>query len=160
MSSEIYNFLQGYTTLPLKINPYYTAAIQWNTNSGRIVWRKKAGGAIKHTGIYLGICQYTGIEYCIHNHPTQGRASIVTASEFAQGQQVNWDITPCSNSPEQIIEYGLSAVVRGIPYRLLSSNCQHLTSTACNNRKESPDLAKWGFLGGIALIGVALIGAR
>jgi hypothetical protein len=134
--------------------------IQLSQDSGKIVWRHKLGGSIKHTGIKLGVCTQTREQFYIHNHPDEGQASIVSAANFGQGKTIYYENEPCVNSPNQVIGVGLNAVIHEVPYRGLSSNCQNLTNGACKNNSYSQDLNK--YLGGVILtlgLGVlALVG--
>ncbi len=158
MKADFYNLRQG-NLLTVYQNGYNNNfEIELNQDSGRIVQRAKFGGAISHTGIYLGKCPNTRVDIYIHNHPTQGKASIVNGNEFAQGMQIFWENTPCSYSPEQIIQRGLDAVAYQLPYKVLSSNCQHLTSVVCTGKKQSRDLDKW--MGAGVLFGAFFFGAK
>jgi len=125
--------------------------IQLSQDSGKIVWRYKLGGFIKHTGIELGVCAHTGEQLYIHNHPDEGQASIVSASDFRQGQTIYYENKSCANNPYQVIVIGLSAVIQQVSYRVMGSNCQNLTTGACNNVSNSPDLNK-------AVYGLAALG--
>jgi deoxycytidylate deaminase len=122
--------------------------IQLNQHSGKIVWRRKLRGSIQHTGIELGRCRQTREQLYIHNHPNQRQASIVSAAEFGQGNPIYYENEPCVNTPLQVIEVGLSAVIQRVPYRVMSSNCQNLTNGACKNVSYSQDLNK--VIGGVA----------
>lgn len=130
--------------------------IQLGQNSGKIVWRRKLGGSIKHTGIELGVCPQTRDQFYIHNHPHEGQASIVSASEFSQGKTINYENEPCVNTSGQVIARGLNAVIQKTPYRVMSSNCQNLTTGACKNVSRSPDLEK-AVVGGFLALGFGLL---
>lgn len=129
--------------------------IQLHQNSGKIVWRRKLRGSIQHTGIELGQCIQTNEQLCIHNHPSQGQASIVSAAEFAQGENIYYENEPCINTPIEVLEIGLNAVIRKVPYRVVGSNCQNLTNGACKNVSYSQDLNK--VLGGVAAVGLGIL---
>lgn len=111
--------------------------LQWQPNTGRIVWRYK--NLVKHTGVLAGNNQ-CGQPMVIHNHPANGRASLVTLEEFAQGKQVRYDDRPCSFPQRIVWQRAIDAVNRRVPYQLLTSNCQHLTSGACHGQQQSEDL--------------------
>ena len=118
--------------------------VQLTKDSGRIVTRNKVGGRIQHTGIWLGKDCSTGQVYVIHNHPFPGYAHITTSEEYAQGQQIRFKQTACVNAPMNVIRIGLNRVLERRKYRLLSENCQTLVNSACNNKRYSEDVAKWG----------------
>lgn len=129
--------------------------IQLSQNSGKIVWRYKLGGSIQHTGIELGRCTQTGEQFYIHNHPDERQASIVSTAEFGQGKTIYYENEPCANTPRQVIEIGLNAVIQKVPYRVVGSNCQNLTNGACKNVSYSQDLNK--VLGGVAAVGLGIL---
>lgn len=61
----------------------------------------------------------------------------------------------CTNKPNEVIRKGLDSVINQVPYKILGSNCQNLTSSACQNKSTSPDADKWigrALLGGIAAL--------
>lgn len=118
--------------------------IQLTKSSGRIVTRNKVGGQIQHTGIWFGRDCSTGQVYIIHNHPFPGYAHITTSEEYAQGQQIRLKQTACINAPIDVIQIGLNRVIERRKYKLLSDNCQTLVNSACNNKRYSEDVAKWG----------------
>jgi deoxycytidylate deaminase len=128
--------------------------IQLSQNAGKIVWRYK-NGFIQHTGIELGQCPQTREQFYIHNHPDEGRASIVSASDFRQGKEIYYENEPCVNTPNEVISMGLNAVIQQVPYRVMSSNCQNLTNGACKNVSYSQDKNK--VLGGIAALGLGFL---
>lgn len=135
--------------------------VRLSENFGKIVWRYKLRGTIKHTGIELGHCMHTGLMLYIHNHPRQGRASIVSAEEFAQRQTVYYENGPCVNTPQQVIEVGLNAVIQRVAYRVAKSNCQNLTNKACKNVSYSQDFNKYAglaavFVGFLTILGIGV----
>ena len=74
------------------------------------------------------MCTQTKKMVYLHNHPKQGKASIVFADEFAQGQKVYYDTGSCVNTPRKVIELGLNSVIRRTRYMFLTENCQNFTN--------------------------------
>lgn len=128
--------------------------VQLTKDSGRIITRNKVGAfkAIQHTGIWLGRNIYTGQDLIIHNHYHYGAAHITSYEDYAQAEDVFFVVGTCANQPIEVVKIGLNQIILGKPYRLVTNNCQILTSTACNNVAHSHDVAKWGG----ALLGAAL----
>lgn len=122
--------------------------VQLTKDSGRIVTRNKVGTfkSIQHTGIWLGKNIYTGQDLIIHNHYHYGAAHVTTYEDYAQSEDVFFVIGTCTNQPTEVVKKGLNQIIIGKPYRLVSNNCQILTSKACNNVAHSPDVTKWGGL--------------
>ena len=129
--------------------------IQLRNDSGKIIERPKyivGNTYVSHTGIMLGTCLNTNNPLVIHNHPSTGNASIVSLDEYSDGQQVNYAEEGCTNPPNLVLESGLDDVFNQRPYKLFSSNCQHLTSKACNNKPRSKDLNTWLGVAGVGLV--------
>lgn len=128
--------------------------VQLDKDSGRIVTRNKVGAfkTIQHTGIWLGRNIYTGQDLIIHNHYHYGAAHITTYGDYAQNEDVFFVVGACINQPIEVVKKGLNQIIIGKSYRLVTNNCQILTSQACNNVPYSHDVAKWGRV----LLGAAL----
>lgn len=132
-----------YSGVSLHLEGGHTHYVNFNNLSGKLVQRKKNAviTTVTHTGIYLGQ-DSDGTNWIIHNHPKHGQACIVTEKEFSQKQSISLVPEACINPPNVVIARGLEHVKRKTPYRLLDSNCQHLTSDACNNKPVSQDLKR------------------
>lgn len=111
--------------------------------------------SVTHTGIYLGTCLNTGEDLFIHSHPRHGKVALGNRQDFCQDRRMWVEETVCANTRNQIVNVGLEHLVNGTAYSLLASNCQHLTSLACNNQAKSKDLQTAGLvLGGLGLLGL------
>ncbi len=128
-----------------------TREVDFLPNSGRIVWRNKVGGGVKHTGIKLGRDQRTGKILYIHNHPLKEKATIVSENEFASGNRIFYQKGSCINPPQEVIAKGLEQVINQTEYRALSSNCQHLANKACMNQNRSQ-----GVEAGLLALGIGI----
>ncbi|CAA6826110.1 MAG: Unknown protein [uncultured Aureispira sp.] len=137
------------------------SVIELNQDSGKIVWTRK--NFIKHTGIVLGICLSSGREFYIHNHPSPGKATVVDTYNFARGNDIYYEKEECINTPNEVIAIGLNAVIKGVKYKLITQNCQHFTSQACENKNKSEGIDTLVALGlsifAVSAIGVAVAAA-
>lgn len=136
--------------------------VQLDENSGKILTRNKVGTfrSIQHTGIYLGKNLKDGQPLVIHNHYHYGSSYISSFDEYRSGEVASWKSGTCTNSPINVIKIGLNQVLRGESYKLITNNCQVMTNTACHNRRNSEDVAKWagGFFG-LLLVATIIKGA-
>lgn len=146
--------------LMLEYNNYHRRSVRLNQNSGTIWGCEKPivyPLSVTHTGIYLGTCTQTGEHLFIHSHPRHGKAVIGNKQDFCQDRPMWVEETACTNSPAQVLGIGLQHVAQQTAYSVLYSNCQHLTSQACNNQAKSKDLQAVGsVVAGVGLLSLFL----
>jgi len=152
------NFLEDYLSSQNQAwNNFYwnqqpTIFLTFTVDAGKMLRRGK-GLTLTHTGVHAGQDQYGRI-MVFHNHPANGRTSVVTLEEFAAGRQVNFTNERCTFDQKTVWERGIEAVRLGSPYHLFFNNCQHTSSDICHGQKKSPDLDFWK---GLLLIGAGVL---
>ena len=77
--------------------------------------------------------------------------------DFANNENVRFSSKSCKNSHLEIIGIGLEAIKSQTKYFILTENCNHLTSNACDSKKQSKSLQNVSIVissiaGSIALI--------
>ncbi len=114
-----------------------------DNNSGKLVYRKKGATIfnVQHTGIYIGKDEW-GRSYIAHSHIDNGQAVLDSVENFSKGYTVYEDNKECVNTPFEIVNKALDAIILGAQYLTLLENCQHFVSDACNNIKESLDVQR------------------
>lgn len=143
------NNYQSYSDgiLELSFSNRETKLIRLTEDSGRIVTRKKVGtiSNLNHPGINVGNEIGTNEIFILHNHYKIFKtAGVSPYSEYAAGEKVNWDNRVCVNNKMLVLQNGLDQAIKREKYHWLTNNCQITVNDACNNKRTSEDVAKWG----------------
>jgi hypothetical protein len=115
-----------------------TYSLDINDNSGKIIYRNKIDSiiGIKHPGIILGNDQW-GTVWVIHNHYKIGKPQIVTLDQFAEDQEVFYDLRPVFYSKEQIVKNAIEHWNSGREYSWLRYNCQQFVNGVTQGKRYS-----------------------
>ena len=129
--------------------------LYFNQNSGRAYYRNKLP-AIKHPGIYIGSDQ-NGIEYFAHNHPFQGKPTLVPGIDFSDGANIFLYPEFATNPPLKVIEIALNRILSAEKYTLMTFNCQDFVNEALISKRKSPAVNNsFGGIFAILLAGLLL----
>ncbi len=153
-----FNFFNSLNQLIIYPNQGFSFEIFIDEFSGRVFYRDKTSFIFKisHTSIRLGKDIYGRVWY-IHTHIETGKAVLATEEEVARGKELFLSDEVCINSPREVINDSLNAVLIGEKYDVFFENCQHLTSSVCLLKKESRDVSKIAVAGVGTVAGGAMI---
>lgn len=135
--TELYNYLNYFD-------------LEFTQDSGAEIARRK-DALFTHTGIILGRNKYSYQTMVFHNHKDTNGPSIVTLSEFENGNQ-SYYTNKISDNRDVVLLRSFKQLETNKDYALVTYNCQDATKLSREGRTGSHAVANT--VGAVAVLGI------